>query len=209
MAAEKKSFIAYSDWKDVFDELPDEDAGKLIKHIFSYVNDENPESDSVLIRAVFANIKTTLKRDLIKWESQINQRKEAGKASVEARRNKKNEINGRLTVVNETERNLTVNVNDTVNDTDILLKKETKDNSSRFTPPSLLEVQNYIIEKEYLSVSAASFWNFYESKNWFVGKNKMKDWKKAIAGWESRNKDQNGKSTQENQGGDAGFRINR
>jgi hypothetical protein len=92
MAQGKKSFVAYSDWKDVFDELPDEDAGKLIKHIFAYVNDEDPISDSVLIKAVFANIKSTLKRDLDKWESQLQQRSQAGKKSAEQRAiNKSNE----------------------------------------------------------------------------------------------------------------------
>ena len=67
MSTEKKSFIAYCDWKETFDALPDEKAGKLIKHIFSYVNDENPSCDDILINAVFAGIKTTLKRDLKKY----------------------------------------------------------------------------------------------------------------------------------------------
>ncbi len=118
MAQGKKSFVAYADWKDIFDELPDEDAGKLIKHIFKYVNDENPETDSVLIKAVFANIKSTLKRDLDKWEKQLKQRSEAGKASAESRKNKSNEINDRSTTVEIRQRNLTdnVNVNVSVND---------------------------------------------------------------------------------------------
>lgn len=143
MATDKKSFIAYADWKNIFDELPDEDAGKLIKHIFSYVNDENPHSDSVLIRAVFANIKTTLKRDLAKWDSQLTQRKVAGKASAEARKNNKNnDFNDRSTTVNETTRNPTVsdsvnvnvNVSDSVNETDFLLEKETKESIVVISP---------------------------------------------------------------------------
>ena len=114
MATGKKSFIAYADWKEVFDELPDADAGQLIKHIFAYVNDENPTSDSILIRAVFANIKTTLKRDLDKWESQLEQRREAGKKSAEVRSTKSNE---RSTSVESRQRNPTVSVsvNDNVN----------------------------------------------------------------------------------------------
>ena len=112
MAQGKKSFVAYSDWKDVFDELPDEDAGKLIKHIFAYVNDENPISDSVLIKAVFANIKSTLKRDLDKWESQLQQRSDAGKKSAEQRAiNKSNE---KSTVVESRARKSTVSVSDSV-----------------------------------------------------------------------------------------------
>ncbi len=111
MAQGKKSFIAYADWKAVFDELPDADAGLLIKHIFSYVNDENPQTDSVLIRAVFANIKTTLKRDLEKWDAQVEQRRDAGKKSAESRKNHKIEFNDRSTTVNEEKRNSTDSVN--------------------------------------------------------------------------------------------------
>jgi Family of unknown function (DUF6291) len=78
MAENKKSFIAYANWKDTFDQLPNEEAGILIKHIFSYVNDENPISESLLINAVFANIKSTLKRDLDKWEFEIDKKSESG-----------------------------------------------------------------------------------------------------------------------------------
>jgi len=79
MAENKKSFIAYADWKNTFDELPNEEAGKLIKHIFAYVNDENPVSESILINAVFANIKTTLKRDLNAWEKTLEIKSDSGK----------------------------------------------------------------------------------------------------------------------------------
>jgi hypothetical protein len=118
MAENKKSFIAYADWKNTFDELPNEEAGKLIKHIFAYVNDENPISESILINAVFANIKTTLKRDLDKWQTQLSQRVEAGKKSAELRATKSNE---RSTSVESRLRNPTdnvsvsVSVNDNVN----------------------------------------------------------------------------------------------
>lgn len=121
MAEGKKSFVAYSDWKDVFDALPNEEAGALIKHIFAYVNDEDPVSDSVLINAVFANIKATLKRDLQRWEKQIEQRREAGKRSAEIRSTKSNE---RSTVVNERQRNSTDSVSVSVNVNDIKKKEE-------------------------------------------------------------------------------------
>lgn len=58
----------------------------------------------------------------------------------------------------------------------------------RFVPPTLEEVQAYIQEKGY-SVDAESFIAFYQSKNWYVGKNKMKDWKAAILTWEKREKE--------------------
>lgn len=107
MAEGKKSFVAYSDWDGMFKALPDDVAGKLIKHIFSYVNDRNPTSDDYVINALFEPIKATLKRDLVKWETQMEQRRLAGKKSAEQRAAN---FNGRSTVVNETERNPTDSV---------------------------------------------------------------------------------------------------
>ena len=60
------------------------------------------------------------------------------------------------------------------------------ENDKRFTPPLLEEVVAYISEKGY-SVNAEAFIAFYQSKNWFVGKNKMKDWRAAVVTWEKRN----------------------
>lgn len=58
----------------------------------------------------------------------------------------------------------------------------------RFVPPTLEEVQAYIVEKGYC-VDAESFIAFYQSKNWYVGKNKMKDWKAALVTWEKRERE--------------------
>jgi hypothetical protein len=95
MAEGKKSFIAYSDWYGMFKALPDDVAGKLIKHIFSYVNDENPLSEDFVINALFEQVKSTLKRDLIKWELQQEQRKNAGLRSAEVRKQNATLVNGR------------------------------------------------------------------------------------------------------------------
>ena len=58
--------------------------------------------------------------------------------------------------------------------------------TKRFVPPTMEEVRDYIIGKGS-AVDAERFWNFYESKGWMVGKNKMKDWKAAIRTWERNN----------------------
>lgn len=65
--------------------------------------------------------------------------------------------------------------------------RDKAETAKRFTPPSIDEVQSYVSEKNY-SVDAESFVAFYQSKNWFVGKNKMKDWHAAVVTWEKRNK---------------------
>jgi hypothetical protein len=97
MADGKNTIVIYKDWKNIFEKLTDEESGRLIKHLFRFVNDENPESDR-LIELVFEPIKLTLKRDLKHWETVIEKRREAGKkggiASGETRKqNEANEAN--------------------------------------------------------------------------------------------------------------------
>jgi hypothetical protein len=59
------------------------------------------------------------------------------------------------------------------------LRGETK----KFTPPTLSEVSAYCAERKN-TVDAANFVNFYQAKGWFIGKNKMKDWRAAVRTWE-------------------------
>ena len=59
--------------------------------------------------------------------------------------------------------------------------------STRFTPPTLEEVVAYCKERQN-DVNAQRFVDFYVSKGWFVGKNKMKDWKAAVRTWEHGDK---------------------
>ena len=66
-------------------------------------------------------------------------------------------------------------------------RKEDKNNAVRFTPPDVDMVRDYCIERNN-SVDAQAFVDFYSSKGWMIGKNKMKDWKAAVRTWErSRN----------------------
>jgi hypothetical protein len=52
----------------------------------------------------------------------------------------------------------------------------------RFTPPTLDEVTEYCNLKG-AGIDPQYFCDFYQSKNWMVGKNKMKDWKAAVRTW--------------------------
>ena len=121
MAENKTSFILYSDQRSLINLLSDEQAGVLLKHIFAYVNDENPINTDQLINVVFEPIKQQFKRDLVKWERTKEGRSAAGKASAEARRI--NKAQQTSTNVNKAQQSLTnptvndnVNVNVNVND---------------------------------------------------------------------------------------------
>lgn len=157
MAENKKSFIAYSDWNGTFKAVPDEIAGQLIKYIFSYVNDENPEPhENYVVNALFEQIKATLKRDLDKWDKQREQRSRAGKKSAEQRATKSND---RSTVVNEKARNPTVSVSVsdsvsvTVNDT--VKKDDDEDTNNANFKHKLIDIdllyKNYLQNKRVLN----------------------------------------------------------
>jgi len=61
-------------------------------------------------------------------------------------------------------------------------KKEKKE-ISIFIEPTFNEVLEYCTQRKN-GVDVNKFLNFYSSKGWMVGKNKMKDWKACVRSWE-------------------------
>ena len=89
----KKSFVLYTDYQELFNELSDEDAGQLIKHIFSYVNDENPKTENPFVKLSFIAIKKQFKRDLVKWEKSAERSRENGKLGGRPPKPKETQVN--------------------------------------------------------------------------------------------------------------------
>ena len=58
-------------------------------------------------------------------------------------------------------------------------------NKGRFTPPTVEEVAEYCQQRKN-NISPEAFIDYYTSKGWMIGKNKMKDWKSAVRNWERR-----------------------
>lgn len=118
MAKDKKTIVIYSDWIATFEQLTDEEAGKLIKHLLRYVNDQNPTADR-MTELLFSHIKQQLKRDLSKWEDIKKQRSEAGKKGMEKRwRNITNDNKTLQNITNDNKplQSITkITVNDNVN----------------------------------------------------------------------------------------------
>lgn len=61
----------------------------------------------------------------------------------------------------------------------------------RFKSPSLKEVLDHFNKNKYTNaaIEGAKFYHYYSSVDWKVGKNKMKSWPAAAAGWNTRIKD--------------------
>ena len=61
----------------------------------------------------------------------------------------------------------------------------TYSNKGRFKKPTVEEILSYCIERNN-NIDAETFYDFYESKDWKIGKTKMKCWKACVRTWEKR-----------------------
>ncbi|QDP61883.1 MAG: hypothetical protein GOVbin8074_12 [Prokaryotic dsDNA virus sp.] len=85
-----------------------------------------------------------------------------------------NSINVKQVLTKKLKNNNTSNNNNT-----------TYSNKRRFVKPSIDDIIVYCQERNN-NICAETFYDFYETKDWKVGKNKMKDWKACVRTWEKR-----------------------
>lgn len=77
---------------------------------------------------------------------------------------------------------------DNIKEKDILSSKDNNiSKKKKFVPPTPEEVKEYCDSKNY-NIDSEYFVDFYTSKGWMVGSNKMKDWKAAVRTWVRNNK---------------------
>tara|TARA_R100001530_G_scaffold125390_2_gene93907 strand:+ start:309 stop:926 length:618 start_codon:yes stop_codon:yes gene_type:complete len=181
----RDSFIFYRSFFEATKPLSQDQKAELFDAICFYSLDQEQIQLDPICTAMFSLIKPQLDANYKRF---VNGKKGAdfGKLGGRPKTPKKPLDNPKLTP------NVNVNVNGNVNDNVNVNVNEKK--RGRFTAPSLLEVQQIFIEKGSTKLEAELFYNFYGSKNWHVGKNKMKNYKLAIAGWITRKKiEANGK----------------
>jgi len=198
----RDSFVLYADSLDILDLLSDEQAGQLFRTIRCYVRGEDlPELDQI-IKLAFIPIKNHLDRDAEKYERICKKRREVGALGGRPKKplgsdEKQKVSEGTKRFLEKPKKPLPVPVpdpdpvpvpeNEPVPDK-YMGDKSPKKRASRFTPPSIEEVREYCLERGN-GIDAERFVNFYESKGWMVGKNKMKDWKASVRTWEQKNSD--------------------
>jgi len=130
----------------------------------------------------FANLYGKSKTTVSKWVSEL-----VKEGFVEVKLTYKEgskEIDNRyITITKGGDRKQGVNplVKNLKDNTTILNNNTTYSNSK----PSVEEIKQYCLERNN-GIDAEQFYDFYESKNWFVGKNKMKNWQAAVRTWEKR-----------------------
>lgn len=195
----RKSFVLYTESLNVLDFLTDEQSGKLFKAIRNYVKNGSLPEDQ-MIRIAFSNIKDYLDKDGKIYEERCKRGRENGKFGGRPRKEKETDkTNIGLQKPKETQQtnircvsesdSVSESESDSVSVSDVCIAdKPQKKRASRFTPPSVEEVRAYCFERGN-NVDPERFVDFYESKGWTVGKNRMRDWKAAVRNWERTNND--------------------
>lgn len=143
MAENKHSFLLYTDVHYTVKKLTDIQAGRLFKHILSYVNDENPVMDDMLIDIAFEPIKQSLKRDLIKYRAIREKRSLAGKSSA----NKRQHMSTHVKQDQHMSTHSTVLVNDNVN---VIVSDKTNNDISLYPLSNDIQLKGLLSEVEML-----------------------------------------------------------
>ena len=189
----KDSFIFYRDWLAGLQNLDPKLRYELLDAIISFGLDGKETELTPVASAIFGFIRPQIERAVNKYEQICQRNRENGKKGgrpVKTQNNPKNPV-GYL----ETQQNpknpekpkKPYNDNDNDNDNDNIKKDKNKFLSKKrnFQPPTISEVSMYCDERNN-GIDPEAFINFYESKGWMIGKNKMKDWKAAIRTWEKK-----------------------
>ena len=197
-----KSFVFFVDWIPVLELLDNkEEYDEVLEAIRSTITEEEPKPITrPKAKKVWRFIEPKLRNNLVKYEETKAKRIEALKKYNEKRRVERNDndtLTQRQRDVNDTTTNdVTVTVTDTVTDT-VTVTGSTNvdvggckgDLRSRFTPPTLDEVEMFVLDNGYDHlVDPDTFFNYYQARGWTVGKGetKMKDWRAALRNWAAR-----------------------
>lgn len=181
----KDSFVLYTDYLQHIRLLSPEEKGVLFEAILLYAAGEEIPFLSPAAEMAFSFIKSRMDADAERYEKTCKARKEAGRLGGRPKTNGLPENQNKAKKANGFSDN---QIKSKKPDNEYDLDNDLKENTlkgvkeKRFAPPTKAEVEEYCWEKGY-GVDADRFIDFYESKGWMVGKNRMKDWKAAVRNW--------------------------
>ena len=196
----KKSFVLYTDNYGPSKDLSDEQKARLYDAIFLYNMGETFDISDPVVKAIFSFFEISFLRDHEKWKAVAERNKNNGAKGGRPKTNNSNELCNNPEepkepsgLINNPEnpeeprKAVIVIGNGIVNG---IVKKDLLSDShesgqtkKQFKKPSIEEITIYCQERKN-RVDPDKFFNFYESKGWMIGKNKMKNWRSAIITWE-------------------------
>ncbi len=187
----RDSFIFYRSFQKAIDVCSQDDQLLIYKAIANYALDRVEPDLSGVAQVCWVLIKPQLDANWKRYDNGCKGgefgkkggapkgNKNANKGKTTPKQPQENPTAVEITTPNNNVNN-NLNNNDNSND-NVLNKRETK----RFSKPTIEEIETYISENSY-SISAKTFYDYYEANGWMVGRNKMKDWKAAVRSWNSK-----------------------
>lgn len=180
----KDSFVLYTKYLDNIQALSMEQRGMLFTSLMLYASGQEPEEMDPVTAMAFSFIKSQMDKDIEKYNETCAKRSEAGKLGGRPKKQgeakKANGFSENQKKQGKAKKADNEYEYEYDNDNDLL-----KENTKRkvFSTPTVDDVRAYCLERNN-KVDPQSFVDFYESKGWMIGKNKMKDWKAAVRTWE-------------------------
>lgn len=161
----RDSVLFYRSFYDALKNIPPDERLKVYDAIMEYgMYDRDPDLDGVSL-AIFLLAKPQIDANNKRYENGCKAKKKRTVSETEA--NTKQDLSECEAKEKEKEKE----------------KVKVKDNNKIFKPPTVDDVRAYCTERGN-GVNPQPFVDFYESKGWMIGKNKMKDWKAAVRTWE-------------------------
>lgn len=173
----RDSMVFYRSFADAIKELDDDDQLDAFWNIVGYALDGIEPDKKGPARAVYLMAKPQIDTN--------NKRYASGKQPKGKQTGSEMEANSEQTISKpEANENVNVNVNENVNVNANVNENENGNEKKKktFIPPAPEDVSAYCQEKGY-DIDPEAFVDFYASKGWMIGKNKMIDWKAAVRTW--------------------------
>ncbi|WP_418708692.1 DUF6291 domain-containing protein [Alistipes sp.] len=180
ISKERNGFTFFRSFRDAVEMTSEEEQLVLYKAIADYALDGvEPDISTLgaLGRLCWTALRPNLESGIIRFRNGCNGGAPVGNQNARKTTENQPENNQKTTypLLNEGE-------NENVDENEEGNKRSKR---PAFVAPSLQEVKDYVSEKGY-TVDAQRFIDFYESKGWMIGKNKMKDWRAAVRTWTRR-----------------------
>ena len=159
----KETFLMCGEWEKHISLLTDEQAGQLMKAIFSYQNREETPSGDPLVQMAFSFMQSFFDESNARYAEKVKANQENGKRGGRPKKadglseNPKNPLGFTETQQNPEEPNKTLSESKSESESvsDSVPPKggvKAREKRSRFTPPTLAEVSAYV--SEHLSPAA-------------------------------------------------------
>ena len=171
-------FCCYHSYRMKIAKLSDQEVGRLFRSLLEY--SETGETQELTGReaVAFDFIAYDIEQSKKAYAERCRTNAENGKTGG---RPKKRELSEKPNGFSETQKSQT----NTKTKTETNPPNGGEKRLSRFRPPTREEIAAYCAERGN-NLDAGRIFDHYESNGWMVGKNKMRDWKAAVRGWEGR-----------------------